>query len=64
MLYAGVCHSDCHVGNNELGTTKYPFVPGHELLGRVTEVGKNVINFKEGDIVGVGCITDACLECN
>ena len=38
MLYCGVCHSDIHVGRNELGGCKYPFVGGHELLGKVVEV--------------------------
>jgi uncharacterized zinc-type alcohol dehydrogenase-like protein len=39
-------------------------VPGHEIIGRVTQVGKNVSNFKEGDLVGVGCMVDSCQECD
>ena len=39
MLYCGVCHSDCHLGLNDWGTACYPMVPGHELLGRVVEIG-------------------------
>jgi len=63
MLYCGVCHSDCHVGLNDLHSTKYPFVGGHELLGKVVEVGAKVTKHKVGDHVGVGCIVDACLDC-
>ena len=48
---------------DHLGVTKYPFVPGHELLGTVTEVGAKVTKFKVGDTVGVGCFIDACLDC-
>jgi uncharacterized zinc-type alcohol dehydrogenase-like protein len=43
--------------------TTYPFVGGHELLGRVVEVGSKVTKFAVGDNVGVGCFVDACLEC-
>ena len=63
MLYAGICHTDCHFAENILGDTYYPCVPGHELLGVVTEIGSKVTKFKVGDHVGVGCIVDACLEC-
>ena len=63
LLYSGICHTDCHIGKNHLGNTRYPCVPGHELIGRVTEVGKNVTKFKVGDNVGVGCMVDTCLEC-
>lgn len=63
MLYSGICHTDCHIAGNELGSTTYPCVPGHELLGVITEVGSKVTKFKVGDHVGVGCIVDACLNC-
>ncbi len=63
MLYCGVCHTDCHFGKNHLHMTTYPFVGGHELLGRVVEVGSKVTKFAVGDNVGVGCFVDACLEC-
>jgi uncharacterized zinc-type alcohol dehydrogenase-like protein len=46
-----------------MGSTVYPCIPGHELLGVVTEVGSKVTKFKVGDHVGVGCIVDACLDC-
>lgn len=63
ILYCGVCHSDIHTVRNDWGNSQYPVVPGHEIIGRVTEVGKNVAEFKEGDLVGVGCMVDSCQEC-
>lgn len=64
ILYCGVCHSDLHVAKNEWGATNYPVVPGHEIVGRVTKVGKEVIKFKVGDLVGVGCLVDSCRDCD
>jgi len=61
--YCGVCHSDIHQVRNDWGNSKYPVVPGHEIIGRVVEVGSSVKNFKEGDLVGVGCMVDSCQEC-
>jgi len=63
MLYCGICHSDCHMGANEWDNVEYPFVPGHELLGKVVEVGAKVTKFKVGDHVGVGCFVDSCKDC-
>jgi uncharacterized zinc-type alcohol dehydrogenase-like protein len=63
ILYCGVCHSDIHQVRNDWKNSNYPVVPGHEIIGRVAEVGKNVSNFKEGDLVGVGCMVDSCQEC-
>jgi len=63
MKFCGICHSDVHVANNDFGMTNYPCVPGHELAGIVTEVGKNVRKVKIGDKVGVGCIVDSCMNC-
>jgi len=62
--YCGVCHSDIHQVRNDWKNSNYPVVPGHEIIGRVTEIGKNVSNFKEGDLVGVGCMVDSCQECD
>jgi uncharacterized zinc-type alcohol dehydrogenase-like protein len=62
--YCGVCHSDIHQVRNDWKNSKYPVVPGHEIIGRITQVGKNVSNFKEGDLVGVGCMVDSCQECD
>ena len=63
IKFAGVCHSDLHIVKNDLGNTRYPIVPGHEIAGIVTAVGANVTRFKEGDRVGVGCMVDSCRQC-
>ncbi len=63
VKYCGICHTDVHFANNDLGTTSYPCVPGHELAGIVTKVGSKVEKVKVGDHVGVGCIVDSCLDC-
>src|SRR6185312_11969031 len=59
----GICHTDIHQARNEWGRSKYPMVPGHEIVGRVTQVGKDVKGFKVGDLVGVGCMVDSCQHC-
>lgn len=65
VAYCGVCHSDLHTARNEWGgTTVYPCVPGHEVVGHVTKVGAKVTKFKEGDVVGVGCMVDSCHTCS
>ena len=64
ILYCGVCHTDIHYAENDWGGTIYPVVPGHEIIGRVTSVGKDVNNYSEGDLVGVGCMVDSCRECS
>ncbi|MGH8504430.1 MAG: NAD(P)-dependent alcohol dehydrogenase [Stenotrophobium sp.] len=63
ILYCGVCHSDLHTVRSEWGGTQYPCVPGHEIVGRVSKVGKDVRRFKQGDLVGVGCMVDSCQGC-
>ncbi len=63
VLYCGVCHSDLHQVNNDWKNTIYPCVPGHEIIGRVSETGSAVTKFKEGDIVGIGCMIDSCQQC-
>ncbi|XP_059307368.1 8-hydroxygeraniol dehydrogenase-like [Lycium ferocissimum] len=63
VLYCGICHSDLHQLKNEWGNSKYPIVPGHEVVGIVTEVGSKVEKFKVGDKVGVGCMVGSCREC-
>ena len=63
ILFCGVCHSDLHFARNEWGFTEYPCVPGHEIVGRVTQVGASVTSFKAGDTVGVGCLVDSCQTC-
>lgn len=61
--YCGVCHSDIHMARNEWGSSFFPLVPGHEIVGRVVNVGSNVKGYKTGDLVGVGCLVDACRHC-
>ncbi len=64
VKYCGICHSDVHFANNDMGVTMYPCVPGHELAGVVTKVGAKVTKVAVGDKVGVGCIVDSCLDCD
>ena len=52
--FCGICHSDLSMWNNDWGQTSYPFVGGHEIVGRVREVGADVPNLKAGDTVGIG----------
>src|SRR5471030_1679980 len=63
IAYCGVCHSDIHQVRDEWGGSIFPMVPGHEIVGRVTKVGKNVKKFKSGDLAGVGCFVDSCRTC-
>ncbi|SDD77611.1 NAD(P)-dependent alcohol dehydrogenase [Paraburkholderia lycopersici] len=63
VLFCGVCHSDLHQARNEWRNTMYPVVPGHEIVGRVAEVGKGVTKYKVGELVGVGCLVDSCRTC-
>uniref|UniRef100_UPI00082CCCAF NAD(P)-dependent alcohol dehydrogenase n=1 Tax=Rhodococcus phenolicus TaxID=263849 RepID=UPI00082CCCAF len=61
--YAGICHSDIHTARNEWAHTRYPIVPGHEIVGIVEAVGTDVTKHAVGDRVGVGCFVDSCREC-
>jgi uncharacterized zinc-type alcohol dehydrogenase-like protein len=64
ILYCGVCHSDLHWARNDWGWTVFPAIPGHEIVGRVIEVGAEVTKFRIGDHVGVGCMVDSCQSCD
>jgi uncharacterized zinc-type alcohol dehydrogenase-like protein len=64
ISHCGVCHSDLHTARSEWGGTRYPCVPGHEIVGRVTAVGDSVTRFQVGDTVGVGCMVDSCKHCD
>lgn len=64
ILYCGVCHSDVHQARDEWGNSTFPMVPGHEIVGKVTDTGSSVKRFKSGDMVGVGCFIDSCRECH
>ena len=63
ILYCGVCHSDLSFVDNEWGISRYPLVPGHEIVGRVTAVGDGVVRFAVGDIAAIGCLIDSCRVC-
>lgn len=66
-MYAGICHSDLHAAWDEHGVHGikgiYPMVPGHEIVGRIVQKGKNVTKFKVGDYAGVGCMVNSCGHC-
>ena len=63
IRYCGICHSDIHQARDEWGGALFPMVPGHEIVGTVTEIGAKVKRFKVGDIAGVGCLVDSCRTC-
>ena len=63
ILYCGICHSDIHQARGEWGNSTYPMVPGHEVVGRITQVGAKVKAFKVGDLAGAGCFIDSCRTC-
>lgn len=64
ILFCGVCHSDLHFARNDWGMTQYPVVPGHEIVGRVKNIGNGVSHYKIGDLVAVGCLVDSCGTCD
>jgi uncharacterized zinc-type alcohol dehydrogenase-like protein len=63
IRYCGVCHSDLHQARNDWGNSIYPMVPGHEIVGRVIQVGSEVRKLQAGDSAGIGCMVDSCREC-
>lgn len=63
IMYCGVCHSDIHMVRSEWGPSIYPIVPGHEIVGKVVEVGSHVTKFKIGQTAGVGVFVDSCRTC-
>ncbi|MCY7377100.1 MAG: NAD(P)-dependent alcohol dehydrogenase [Pyrinomonadaceae bacterium] len=63
IQFCGVCHSDIHQARNEWGNSMYPMVPGHEIVGRVAQIGADVSKFKTDDFAGIGCFVDSCGEC-
>jgi len=63
VTHCGVCHTDIHAIEDYYGITSYPFVPGHEIVGYVSEVGTSVSGLKEGDRVGIGWQGRSCGEC-
>ena len=63
ISHAGICHSDLHMARNDWGMSRYPMVPGHEIVGTVTDVGAAVTRHQVGDKVAIGCIVDSCKQC-
>ena len=64
ITFAGICHSDLHTCRNDWGGTRYPVIPGHEIVGTVTAVGSEVTRHQVGDTVAVGCMVDSCMACD
>ena len=62
ITHTGICHSDIHQGREEWGQAIFPMVPGHEIVGRVKDVGEKVTKFAPGQLVGVGVFIDSCRE--
>lgn len=63
ITHCGICHSDIHQARNEWGGSLFPMVPGHEIVGTVTQVGSAVKTFKVGERAGVGCFVNSCRTC-
>jgi uncharacterized zinc-type alcohol dehydrogenase-like protein len=63
IAFCGVCHSHLHHIKHDWAPGIFPMVPGHEIVGRISQVGNHVKNFKVGDLAGVGCLVDSCQTC-
>jgi alcohol dehydrogenase (NADP+) len=63
ISHCGICHSDIHQARDEWGGATFPMVPGHEIVGRISKVGKKVKKFRVGDHAGVGCFVESCGKC-
>ena len=63
VLACGVCHSDLSVLNDEWRVSKYPLVPGHEVVGRIARLGAQIKHLKVGDTVGLGWFSGSCMIC-
>ena len=63
VTYTGVCATDVHMIDNDWGLSRFPLVPGHEVVGHVCAVGSGVKGLKVGDVVGLGALAQACGEC-
>src|SRR5690349_7629378 len=62
ILFCGICHSDIHQARDEWGGSAFPMVPGHEIVGRVTQCASG--KFRKGELVGIGCMVDSCGKCD
>jgi uncharacterized zinc-type alcohol dehydrogenase-like protein len=63
ISHCGVCHSDVHLIDNDWGISKYPFIPGHEIVGTITALGAGVHSLSMGQRVGIGWQSDSCGVC-
>lgn len=63
VYYSGICHSDIHQAREEWGPSIFPMVPGHEIVGKVIQIGSQVSKFKVGELIGVGVFIDSCRNC-
>jgi uncharacterized zinc-type alcohol dehydrogenase-like protein len=63
VTHCGVCHTDIQAIDDYYGITHFPFVPGHEIVGFISEVGRAVSSLKEGDRVGIGWQARSCGKC-
>jgi uncharacterized zinc-type alcohol dehydrogenase-like protein len=61
--HCGICHSDLSTINNAWGVTRYPFIPGHEVIGTVSALGPNAKGLRVGQRVGVGWTAESCMHC-
>ncbi len=64
VTYNGVCHSDIHMIDNDWGMSRFPLIPGHEVVGHVLAVGDAVTDIAPGDVVGLGAQCQTCKECD
>lgn len=63
VSHCGICHSDLSMMDNDWGQTSYPLVPGHEVVGVVTEVGSAAKRVRVGEKVGLGWFSGSCMSC-
>lgn len=63
ITHCGICHSDIHQARNEWGGSMFPMVPGHEIIGTISQIGNMVTRFHVGETAGVGCFVDSCRAC-
>ena len=63
VTHCGICHSDLSMWENEWGMTAFPFVPGHEVVGKIVAAGDRVKRVKVGQTVGLGWFSQSCMAC-
>ncbi len=63
IMHCGICHTDIHAARGHFPNSIFPLVPGHEIIGAVSQAGDSVTKHRPGDVVGVGCMVDSCGAC-